>query len=93
MLRCEFEVFGRVQGVSFRKYTLTKANELGVFGWCKNSPSGTVVGELEGPVEKVLQMLEFLEKEGSPKSVIERCSILKKQSVAEPKFKYFEIVL
>lgn len=43
----EFEVFGRVQGVFFRKYTKAKAEELGLTGWCRNTPRGTVQGEFE----------------------------------------------
>lgn len=56
MLRCEFEVFGKVQGVSFRKYTLRRASELGIFGWCRNTSSGTVVGELEGGEDAISRM-------------------------------------
>ncbi|KAH8738810.1 hypothetical protein FG386_002265 [Cryptosporidium ryanae] len=54
--RCEFEVFGKVQGVCFRRYTYNKASELGVFGWCRNTSRDTVVGELEGPKNKVQEM-------------------------------------
>lgn len=54
--RCEFEVFGKVQGVYFRKYTQNKANELGIFGWCKNTARNTVVGELEGQRRKLDEM-------------------------------------
>ena len=43
----EFEVFGRVQGVFFRKYTKAKAEELGLTGWCRNTHRGTVQGEFE----------------------------------------------
>jgi acylphosphatase len=43
----KFEVFGRVQGVFFRKYTKAKAEELGLTGWCRNTPRGTVQGEFE----------------------------------------------
>lgn len=56
MIRCNFEVFGRVQGVFFRKYTMMKANELGIFGWCKNTNNNTVIGELEGIEENILKM-------------------------------------
>ncbi|KAH7647228.1 acylphosphatase [Cryptosporidium bovis] len=78
--RCKFEVFGKVQGVYFRKYTSNKANELGVFGWCSNTPEDTVVGELEGPRNKIQEMIRFLENEGSPNSVIEKCIVSNLQS-------------
>lgn len=46
--RLKFEVFGKVQGVSFRAYTCKQANVFGVKGWCRNTDTGTVVGVLEG---------------------------------------------
>ncbi|XP_039494734.1 uncharacterized protein LOC120453883 isoform X2 [Drosophila santomea] len=47
VLSCEFEVFGIVQGVSFRMYTLRRAQKLGVRGWCKNTNENTVKGEIQ----------------------------------------------
>ncbi|OII73408.1 acylphosphatase [Cryptosporidium ubiquitum] len=91
MLRCEFEVFGKVQGVSFRKYTFLKANELDIFGWCKNTSSGTVIGELEGDEDSVLKMIDFLKKEGSPGSVINKCVVSNSQTVTEHVFDSFRI--
>lgn len=46
--QCRFEVFGKVQGVSFRAFTLKKANALGLVGWCMNTSTGTVIGEIQG---------------------------------------------
>lgn len=46
--QCRFEVFGRVQGVSFRAFTQKEAKELGLVGWCMNNSTGTVVGEIQG---------------------------------------------
>lgn len=43
----KFEVSGRVQGVSFRKHTKAKADELRLMGWCRNTRRGTVEGEYE----------------------------------------------
>ena len=40
----EFEVFGKVQGVFFRKFTAAKAEELKLAGWVFNHESGTVRG-------------------------------------------------
>ncbi|KAL5368371.1 putative acylphosphatase [Cryptosporidium parvum] len=91
MLKCEFEVFGKVQGVSFRKYTFLKANELNVFGWCKNTPSGTVIGELEGDEDSVIKMIDFLEREGSPGSTIEKCVVSNRRTVEEHAFNSFRI--
>ena len=41
-------VHGRVQGVWFRAGAKEKADELGLFGWGKNQPEGTVEIHVEG---------------------------------------------
>jgi len=41
-------VYGRVQGVWFRAGSKERAGELGVFGWVKNRPGGTVEIHAEG---------------------------------------------
>ncbi|WP_420454208.1 acylphosphatase [Rubrivirga sp.] len=44
-------VSGRVQGVGFRRYVLRWARTLGLTGWVRNEPDGTVrvVAEGDGP--------------------------------------------
>ena len=37
LIAVDFEVFGKVQGVFFRKFTNEKANSLGLRGWVKNT--------------------------------------------------------
>ena len=41
-------VTGRVQGVSFRFYAEQEARRLGVTGWVRNEPDGSVGGHFEG---------------------------------------------
>jgi acylphosphatase len=41
-------VTGRVQGVSFRMYAEEEAGRLGVAGWVRNEPDGSVAAHLEG---------------------------------------------
>ena len=69
----KFEVFGKVQGVFFRKHTAERARALALTGWCENTPTGTVRGEIQGLQDAVDEMKVWLTKTGSPKSVIERC--------------------
>ncbi|KAM7349508.1 acylphosphatase-2-like [Cochliomyia hominivorax] len=72
ILHCEFEVFGIVQGVSFRMFTEKQAKSLGVRGWCMNTRNDTVKGEIEAPSEEFAQMKTWLEKTGSPTSRIDK---------------------
>jgi acylphosphatase len=53
-------VRGRVQGVSFRHYTQLYARELGLTGWVRNLPDGTVEVTAEGTREALEQLLAFL---------------------------------
>ncbi len=53
-------VTGRVQGVGFRFHTADEANRLGVAGWVRNLPDGTVEAEFEGAAAVVEQMLAWV---------------------------------
>jgi acylphosphatase len=50
---------GRVQGVSFRYYTMTEAKRLGVTGWVCNLWDGRVEAVAEGEEEHVQQLVEW----------------------------------
>lgn len=51
-------VSGRVQGVGFRAWTQSHARSLGLDGWVKNEPDGSVSALISGPAEKVSEMAE-----------------------------------
>jgi acylphosphatase len=53
-------VHGRVQGVSFRYYTLEAAQRQGVAGWVRNLPDGTVEVTAEGTRQQLDSLLAFL---------------------------------
>ncbi len=53
-------VGGAVQGVGFREATRRRALELGVKGWVRNQPDGTVAVHAEGPQAAVEDLLAFL---------------------------------
>lgn len=44
----KIQVFGKVQGVFYRASTKTQADNLGIKGWVKNEPDGTVLIHAEG---------------------------------------------
>jgi acylphosphatase len=51
-------VFGRVQGVWFRGWTVDEARSLGLDGWVRNRMDGSVEMLLAGPDEAVGRMIE-----------------------------------
>jgi acylphosphatase len=57
--RFEATITGRVQGVGFRHFTRTNARDLGLEGWVRNEPDGSVTVVAEGPKRQ----LEKLEEE------------------------------
>lgn len=90
LLRLEFEIFGKVQGVFFRKYTKKKCEELGLKGWCMNTDQLTVRGVAEGTKERINVLKQWLREEGSPSSKIEN-AIFNEKSITELSFQRFEI--
>ncbi len=64
------EVSGRVQGVGFRYSARNKANRLGIKGYVKNKPDGSVVLELEGNAAQLNAMIDWC-KSGPPMSRVE----------------------
>ncbi|XP_046736355.1 acylphosphatase-1 isoform X1 [Diprion similis] len=87
----DFEVFGRVQGVFFRKYTQEKGRQLGLKGWCRNTDRGTVVGYVEGDKGKVEDMKRWLQYTGSPQSQIEKAEFRSEKEITETQFSDFKI--
>ncbi|XP_023168550.1 acylphosphatase-1-like [Drosophila hydei] len=88
---CEFEVFGKVQGVYFRRHAEIKAKTLGLRGWCMNTADGTVKGYIEGPRNEVNLMKDWLRTTGSPTSNILRAEFSEDQEKREYGFKNFHI--
>lgn len=64
-------VHGMVQGVNFRAYTVREAQRLGLTGWVRNRPDGTVETVAEGPREALEAFLEFLFT-GSPSASVDK---------------------
>ncbi len=53
-------VHGRVHGVGFRDFTQRRAAELGVTGWVRNQPDGTVEAVAEGDKETLERFIAYL---------------------------------
>jgi acylphosphatase len=59
MKRAQVRVTGAVQGVFFRSEARDRARSLGVSGWIRNAPDGSVRAVFEGDEEKVRSMVEW----------------------------------
>ncbi|KAL3311831.1 hypothetical protein Ciccas_009581 [Cichlidogyrus casuarinus] len=73
--KCDFEVYGKVQKVGFRKWTQRKARQLGLRGWCRNTTYNTVRGYVEGPTADLDRFIRWLRTRGSPLSKISDCKV------------------
>jgi acylphosphatase len=49
---------GRVQGVSYRYWTVTEATARGLDGWVRNRRDGSVEAFISGPAFAVTEMIE-----------------------------------
>ena len=88
LMRLSAHITGRVQGVSFRAYTLRKAQELALTGWVQNTPAGEVMTVAEGPRTQLLEFEQFLH-EGSPASHVTNVKVAWQEPTGE--FATFQI--
>jgi acylphosphatase len=58
-------VSGRVQGVSFRWYAAREATRLGLAGWIRNEPDGSVRAHAEGDDDDVDALVSWC-RQGPP---------------------------
>ena len=69
--RLRIIVHGRVQGVFFRAHAMEKAHSLGLAGWVRNAPGGTVEIVAEGEREPLQKFLMWCSV-GSPAANVQR---------------------
>jgi len=60
--RIRYTFTGFVQGVGFRYRAYHAANSLGLTGWVRNEPDGSVTVEVQGEDPGISAMLEAIEK-------------------------------
>ena len=59
MTRVHVQIRGRVQGVFFRAEARARAESLGVAGWVRNAPDGSVEAVFEGDDQRVDSMVDW----------------------------------
>ncbi len=74
MVRVHLRVYGRVQGVFFRSTMRDVAKELGISGWVRNLPDGSVEAVVEGERRKVEKIIEWAHR-GPPLARVEKVSV------------------
>ena len=60
MVRLEARVRGHVQGVFYRDHTRAQAQNLGLTGYVRNLPDGTVEAVAVGPPDALEKLLKWL---------------------------------
>ncbi len=80
-------VHGRVQGVWFRAGTKEKADELGLLGWVKNRPEGTVEIHAQGEKTQLEKFIAWCRK-GTPAANVTSLDI---DGAVAQEFKSFDI--
>ncbi|MCS6789641.1 MAG: acylphosphatase [Bacteroidia bacterium] len=84
--RWRIRVFGRVQGVFFRKYAQMTANSLGLVGFVRNEIDGSVFAEVQGSEENLERFVQWAHR-GSPAARVERVEVEKALPLGtEPSF-------
>jgi acylphosphatase len=59
LCRARLKIFGRVQGVFYRQTTRDTARALGLSGWVRNMPDGTVEAEAVGRKDHIEQLIAW----------------------------------
>ncbi|MBI2211408.1 MAG: acylphosphatase [Deltaproteobacteria bacterium] len=72
--RVRLKIEGRVQGVFFRASTVEQANRLGLKGWVRNCPDGSVEAVAEGAREKIDDLVHWCRR-GPPGARVENVLI------------------
>ena len=88
MRQVKLRVSGKVQGVFFRASTRDQAQQLGIKGWVRNEPDGTVSALGQGPDANLQKWIEWC-REGPPQAFVEAIEI-EEQPITE--LQQFEII-
>ena len=81
-------ISGRVQGVFFRAHTKETADRLGIKGYVKNLPNGSVEAVFEGDQDTVTRMVAWCRK-GSPAAKVDHVVIKETNLISN--FELFKI--
>lgn len=86
MTRARVRVHGRVQGVFFRTETRDRARSLGLAGWVRNRPDGSVEAVFEGEPDRVESMVDW-SRRGPPGASVDGVDVTWEEPEGEPDFR------
>jgi acylphosphatase len=75
-----------VQGVFFRAETRARAESLGLSGWVRNAPNGTVEAVFEGDPERVDSMVEWC-RHGPSGAQVDELDVMPEAPTGETRFR------
>jgi acylphosphatase len=81
----KLSVSGKVQGVFFRASTKEAAERLGINGFVRNEPDGSVYIEAEGEEEKLNQFVEWC-RVGPPRARVEKLEMIEGEALGFTSF-------
>ena len=85
MHRWELSIRGLVQGVLYRRYAERQALELGLAGFVRNLPDGSVECVIEGEREALAQFLSWARK-GPPMARVDQVVVTEREAKGEAGF-------
>lgn len=85
MKRAHIIIYGRVQGVWFRAHTKEMADKLGIKGWVRNLPDGSVEAVFEGDEKSIEEMIRWCHH-GPPLARVDRVEIKYEEPKGERNF-------
>jgi acylphosphatase len=72
--RKNLKIKGSVQGLFFRAGAKAKADELGITGWIKNEPDGSISAEISGSAINMQKFIAWCKK-GPPGARVEEVQV------------------
>lgn len=87
-VRAELKIKGLVQGVFYRQSTMETATGLGLTGWVRNCPDGSVEAIFEGSEQAVDRAVEWC-RQGPPAAKVIDIEIIWADATGD--FKTFDI--
>lgn len=74
MIRVNLKIYGQVQGVFFRRSAKLEAERLGIAGWVRNEPDGSVGIMAQGDKKVVDKFIRWC-KRGPPFAKVEKVDV------------------